>query len=140
MRAAAAVLLAVALAGCSKKQPVVIVPPAPQATGPRTAPPVKRRPAPASPPATVNAPPVLEPRRTEEELAAVHRQVEASIRKAEQDLAAFLARQPSGAAQDVELVRSMLRQSRVAQSSNDLPSARSFAQRAEILAADLLKR
>jgi hypothetical protein len=66
--------------------------------------------------------------------------VEASIRNAEQDLAAFLARQPSGAAQQVELVRSLVRQARAAQSSNDLASARSFGQRAEILAADLLKR
>ena len=69
------------------------------------------------------------------------REIESSIQTAEHNVATLHSRRSSArTAEDVARVQSLIRQARAAQSANDLPSARIFARRAEILSADLLSR
>lgn len=144
------VLLAFAAAGCSRRQSAVTVPAripapppkpalAPKRRTPQTPPAEKARTPQEVPPSTI--PPTLEALTTPQERATHLRQIESSIQTAEQNVATFHSRRSSArTAEDVARVQSLIRQARAAQSANDLPSARIFARRAEILSADLLSR
>lgn len=141
--------LIVALAGCSKRRPMVAAPAPPpppvqqpSVTAPRRAP----APAPqtidrsrAEQPATPAAP-RLEPLTTPEERTAHLRELESIIRRAEDNTAALKGRRGATLPDDIARVVSLIRQARAAQAANDLPSARSFATRAEVLSTDLLRR
>jgi hypothetical protein len=144
----ATVLMVVAAAGCSKKQPVVNVPPTPAPQ--LQTPPAPRRTTHAPPRTTERTrterePPAapqrtLEPLASPEDRAAHVKRIETSIKTAEQNLSTLQMRQPATRKEDLAHVQSLIRQARAAQTANDLPSAQSFAQRAEILSADLMAR
>ena len=146
MNRVAAVALVVVFAGCSKKQPVVKAPPPPRVQ----VPPAPRRatphpPKPAERARTEREPPAPSPRTLEalasaDDRAAHVQRIQASIRTAEKNLFALQTRQPEANTEELARVQSLIRQARAAQAANDLPSAQSFAQRAEILAADLVSR
>lgn len=150
MRCAVAVMAAVALAGCSKRQPVVTAPPPAPVPQVQT-PPAKRRTTPPAPPATERtrteqqppapAPRTLEPLATPEERNSQLQHIETSLKAAERNVVAVQTRGLAPrVADDLARVQSLIRQARAAQAAHDLPSARSFARRAEILSADLLNR
>ena len=153
MRCAVAVLAAVVLAGCSKRQPVVTAPPpapVPTPTQVQTPPSKRRTTQPAAPAAertgTEQEPPAPTPRTLEalttpEERNAQLQHIEASLKAAERNVVAVQTRGIAPRVpDDLARVQSLIRHARAAQAAHDLPSARSFAQRAEILSADLLNR
>lgn len=143
------VAIAVLAAGCGKRNvattppPVVVSKPEPP---PATQPAKRSRRAAAAPPAQTAVPPAaippaLESMTTVEEKRDAVDRVNASISRAQANLATLRNRplNPEDARQ-VARVDSFLRQARAAQQANDLITAREYAQRAEVLSQDLLKR
>lgn len=139
---------AVLIAGCGRRTPVsagpppvVVNQPAPQ---PPPGPPQRSRRVPEPPPQApreVLEPPVLESMRTPEERRDVIGRITASLGRAEGNLARLRGRQLNAdSAREVARVESFIRQARAAMQSNDLMTAREYAQRAEVLSADLLER
>jgi type IV secretory pathway VirB10-like protein len=141
----AVALIIVMVTGCAKRQPLVTAPRT-QVQPPHQAPAAKKAsaPRPAEPARTPTAvltpapPPKLEPLISPEQREAHARELEATIRRAEENATALRVR--GSQLKDIKVVDSLIRQARTAQAANDLPSARSFASRAEVLSTDLLRR
>jgi hypothetical protein len=121
------------------------VPATPAAPGrPASAP----APAPAARPAaakTLPAPqppaPVPEPLVTAEQRSSWSEEIEVTLRQAEQNAAALQGRSlPAARQRDLGRVQSFIRQARAAEKAHDYVTARSYAQRAEVLSRDLLNR
>lgn len=157
MRAAVALVLIGVTAGCSKKAPVPPPPPPPQVrtATPATTPPAKARtspqpaaaPKPAKPesatppaPAARTTAPVLGEIIRPESQAEIERFVQASLDRAQQNIARLHQRSPSPEQlRGIAQVEVFIRQAQDARRTNDLSNARSLAERADVLSQDLLR-
>lgn len=132
--------------GCSRrKKQSVLSPPAPVVpTAPRRSTPVpavSQRP--AQPKAEAPKPPaaVVEPLTTPAQRNTWAEQIASSLQKAEQNAAALQSRNLRGEPlRALGRVQSFIRQAREAERAHDYVTARTFAQRAQVLSEDLLKR
>ena len=89
----------------------------------------------------MTTPPAVEVMTTAEDRKTLRETITASLGRAEQNLSAVRGRPDAARFRaDVLRVESFLRQAQAAQENNDLRLAREYAQRAEVLAADLTRR
>jgi hypothetical protein len=84
--------------------------------------------------------PVLEPLVSPEQRSTWSEEIEARLRQAEQNAASLRGRKLPAMQRDLERVQSFIRQARTAEQAHDYATARSYAERAEILSRDLMKR
>ncbi len=122
----------------------VELPPAPRLAFPHSVPPRPRGSATgtnadADADAKRPAPPLISPQLTPEEQSAAQKQTDDSLRVAAQDLQATLGRTLSATQADlVEKVRGFIGQAREAGRAGDWPRARNLAQKARLLAKELV--
>ena len=145
MRRCAAIVL-VLVTGCAKKQAVAppTTPPAPQApkTSPAT-PPVRARQQPArrpAPPPVKTESPILGEMIPADQRDQLLRDIESALDRARKNVTALQARTPTpDRSRDISRVQTFIAQAQDARSASDLLSARSLAERAQLLSEDLLR-
>lgn len=147
-RAATAVLAAVVLSACHRKQQVSMPPPV-QPQQPRTVspkrtmthrkPPVKKDGSVAAVAPRVAESPKLVDFLTDEQRQQYDREITTSLRTAEDNLSVFRQHGPTEKQREAERVESLVKQSRQERDAGDLTTARKLANMAKVMSDTLTK-